>query len=441
MGGRSVSRRDFLVFGAAGTGLVMAGCSSATPLTSTGPTLESSGYSGPPVTIQYWNGFTGGDGPAMRQLVEDFNASQDLIDVRMNVVQWAQYYQRVIAAVHAGQGPDVGAMHVEQLATQAARRTITPIDDVVTELGLSGGDYPEDVWNAGMYQEQRYGIPLDMHSLAMYGNRSVLEQAGITTPAATGAELEEQMSALVGAGVSSPLWMPNRWPAHLIFLSLLWQFGGEPYAEDGTAATFGSDAGVDALQWMVDHIEQGYSPANVAIDSQYTAFKNGEGAYTWDGIWQANDLTTTAPDLSWTMTPLPTVGTEPAVWANSHQLVLFRSRRPDDNRLLASKQFLQYLVENSASWADAGMIPALTSARETEEFRATPQAALTEAIPSMRFLPPVAAVGEVQVQTLETAIADTILGRADARSALEGAASRATAMMQNNLRKFERGQA
>ena len=35
-----------------------------------------------------------------------------------------------------------------------------------------------------------------------------------------------------------------------MFLSLLWQFGGEPYAEDGSAATFDSDAGVQALSWM-----------------------------------------------------------------------------------------------------------------------------------------------------------------------------------------------
>ena len=37
--------------------------------------------------------------------------------------------------------------------------------------------------------------------------------------------------------------MPNRWPAHLMFLSLLWQNGGEPYAGDGSKATFDSRRG------------------------------------------------------------------------------------------------------------------------------------------------------------------------------------------------------
>ena len=430
-----LTRRQFLAaVGASAAGASLAGCSNAIPLASTGPVLNGA-YEGPPVTLEYWNGFTGGDGPAMRQLVADFNTSQDLITVRMNVVQWAQYYQRVIAAVHAGKGPDVGAMHVEQLATQAARQTITPIDEVVAELGLAEEQYPSDVWAAGTYNDRRYGIPFDVHSLGSYANTALLDQAGISTQPATGDEMDSGNAALLDAGLEGPFWMPNRWPAHLMFLSLLWQFGGEPYAEDGSAATFDSDAGVQALTWMTDQIEQGFSPPNVAPDSQYTAFKNNEVAFTWDGIWQINDLQAT--DLQWSLAPIPTIGPEPAVWANSHQLVMFRSRQPDDNKLIASKAFLQFLTENSAAWTAAGMIPARSDARETPEFLESPQAAVAEAIDSMRFLPTVAAVGEVQAQTPETAVAEAVLGRADPAAALGAAAEQASALMQGNLRKFE----
>ena len=77
-----------------------------------------------------------------------------------------------------------------------------------------------------------------------------------------------------------------------MFLSLLWQNGGEPYAEDGSKATFDSDEGIAALTWQVDQIKKGYSPENVAIDTQYIGFKNNppKTDVTWDGIWQINDL-------------------------------------------------------------------------------------------------------------------------------------------------------
>jgi multiple sugar transport system substrate-binding protein len=435
----AMTRRHFLtIAGGVGLGTVLSSCGGAgTPVVDTGAPLGAE-YDGPPVTLSYWHGFTGGDGPAMRQLVSDFNASQDLITVEQNTVNWAQYYQRVVAAVHAGKGPDVGAMHVEQIATQAARQTLNPLDDVVAELGVGEEDYPALVWARGAYDGVRYGVPLDVHSLASYVNRGLLARADVDRLPATAGELQAALGSLLEAGVEEPFWMPNRWPAHLMFLSLLWQFGGEPYAEDGSEATFDSDAGVEALTWMRRQVDEGFSPENVAVDTQYTAFKNGQGVFTWDGIWQINDLQATAPDLDWAISPVPTIGQRPAVWANSHQLVLFRHRDPDDDRLQASKAFIRFLTEQSAAWSGAGMIPAREDARRTPEFRDSPQAPVAEAIPAMRFLPSIPGVPDVQTQTLEIAVSEAILGRATPQDALRAQAARATQLLQANLRKFER---
>jgi multiple sugar transport system substrate-binding protein len=287
----TLTRRQFLV--AAGVaGLGVAGCGSTAIEPASGPELAG-GYTGPPVTISFWNGFTGGDGPAMRRLVAAFNDTQDRIVVEQNTVRWEQFYQRVVAAVHAGKGPDVGAMHLEQLGTQAARQTVNPLDDVVDDLGLRAQEYPESVWEAGRYQDRRYGIPFDVHSLASFANLDLLERTARQQPA-DASSMTSTMTALQQAGVEAPFWVPNAWPAHLIFLSLLWQHGGEPYARDGSRATFDSDAGIAALQWMRGQVDAGFSPPDVAEDSQYTAFKNGQGVFTWDGIWQINDLQTNA---------------------------------------------------------------------------------------------------------------------------------------------------
>ena len=429
----TLTRRQFLV--ATGVaGLAVSGCGSTAIEPGTGPALTG-GYTGPPVTISFWNGFTGGDGPAMRRLVTAFNESQDRIVVAQNTVRWEQFYQRVVAAVHAGKGPDVGAMHLEQLGTQAARQTVNPLDDVVDELGLRPEEYPQSVWEAGRYRDRRYGIPFDVHSLASFANLDLLGRTTQQQPAdAQG--LQATMAALQQAGVDTPLWVPNAWPAHLIFLSLLWQHGGEPYALDGSRATFDSDAGVAALRWMRGQVDAGFSPPNVAEDSQYTAFKNGQGVFTWDGIWQINDLQTNAPDLKWSLAPLPRIGDQPAVLANSHQLVIFRNREPDDNKLVAAKAFLKYLTEQSAAWTAAGMIPARSAARETPDFTASPQAVLTPTIPTMRFLPTLPGVPDVQSQTLEIAVQEAVLGRVEPAAALRAAAQQATTLMQANLNKF-----
>lgn len=413
--------------------LVLAGCSGGG---AQAPTEEFTGeYTGPDITLDFWNGFTGGDGPFMQQMVEQFNDEHDNITVESNTQQWAEFYQRLPAAVTAGEGPDVGVMHLDQLATMAARNVILPLDDLTEALDLSADDFSEEVWNAGVYNDQRFGVPLDVHSLAMYYNTEHFEAAGITEPPTDRESFMAALDALQEAGYATPFWMPSRWPAHLMFLSLDWQNGGEPYAEDGSEALFGEDEGVEALEWMRSIIDEGYSPSDVAIDSQYVAFKNGETSITWDGIWQINDLE--ASGLPYALAPIPAIGDEPLAWANSHQF--FLPRQDDANAQTAAKVFIAWMSEHSADWAGAGMIPARESERTGGALDGMPQLPIAEQIDNLRFLPSVPGIGTVQAETLEIAVADGVLGAAPPADALEREAQRATQLMEENLAQFGGG--
>jgi multiple sugar transport system substrate-binding protein len=439
------SRRQFLRLGSvAGAGLFLAACGGgqsaqeAATGNNGGSQNFSAIYDGPPVTLAYWNGFTGGDGPTMRKLTEQFSSEHQNIKVTMNVIRWADYYQRLPAAVNSGKGPDVAIVHVEQLATQTARRVIVPLDDVAASLQLKESDFLPSVWNAGIYQDKRYGIPLDVHSLAMYYNADQFSKAGVSAPPKDKASFEAALAAVRSKGGNpQPFWMPSLWPAHLMFLTLLWQNGGEPYNAEGTQATYNSDAGVQALTWMVDQVKQGNSPRNVAIDAQYTAFKGGKVAVTWDGIWQINDLKSTADKLNWGIATVPQIGSQPAVWANSHQFVLVRQQTPDQNKQQASKVFIDWISKKSREWAKSGMIPARNSERESQEFaQLKEQATVSQAVDSMRFLPQVPGLGDVQAQTLEVAVNEATLLKKEPKVALDQWAAAATKVMQQNKKKF-----
>lgn len=391
-------------------------------------------YDGPDVSLSYWNGFTGGDGPFMTELVEQFQQEHDNITIESNTIQWSDFYQRVPAAVQAGQGPDVGVMHLDQLATHAGRNIIVPVDDLADGLGLSEDDFTPEIWDAGIYDDARYGIPLDVHSLAMYYNTEHFQQAGITEPPTDEASLVAALDKLRAAGFQTPFWMPSLWPAHLMFLTLSWQNGEAPYGEDGSEATYDSEAGVAALEWQRSMVDQGYSPPNVAIDAQYVAFKNGENSITFDGIWQINDLEDNA--VPYGIAPVPTIGEEEAVWANSHHFFISTQGAEDENKLAAAQVFIAWMSEHSADWAGSGMIPARQSEREGDALADMPQAVIAEQIDTMRFLPPVPGLGGVQTEVLEPAVANGVLGEAAAQDALSGAASAANELMQRNRESF-----
>lgn len=391
-------------------------------------------YTGPAVELAFWNGFTGGDGPFMEQMVADFNAEHENIEVVSNTQPWADLYQRMPAALTSGEGPDVAVIHLDQMATFAARNLLSPLDSLADGVGLTADDFTEEVWAAGEYGDARYGIPLDVHSLAMYYNTDHFEQAGITEPPTDEASFMAALDALQAAGFETPFWMPNRWPAHLMNLSLQWQNGGEPYAGDGSAAEFAKAAGIEALEWQRGIVEAGYSPAEVAIDAQYLAFKNGETSITWDGIWQINDLE--ASGLPYAAAPVPTIGESDAVWANSHNFVIPRQSGADPDKVAAAQVFVAWMSEQSGTWAGSGMIPARQSVRDSGVLDDTVQGVIAEQIDAMRFLPPVPGIGTVQAETLEIAVSEGILGTESPEEAMESAEADADALLEENRAAF-----
>jgi multiple sugar transport system substrate-binding protein len=429
------ARRHWLAITAASAAaaLLLSGCGGGAQAPDA--TEEFTGeYTGPNVELAFWNGFTGGDGPFMQQMVDQFNEEHENIKVTSNTMEWGDFYTRVPAGAKSGKGPDVGVMHLDQLATMAARQVILPVDGLAEQIGLTADDFTDELWDSGVYEGQRYGIPLDVHSLAMYYNTEHFAAAGITEPPTDEASFMDALQKLKAAGYENPFWMPALWPSHLMFLSLNWQNGGEAYAEDGSEAGFDAEEGVAALEWQRSMVDQGFSPADVAIDSQYVAFKNGENSITWDGIWQINDLTATGVPFG--IAPIPTIGGDSAVWANSHNFFIGAQKSQDQDKLTAAQVFVAWMSEHSEEWAGSGMIPARTSVREGGALEGMPQAVIAEQIDSMRFLPPVPGVGTVQADTLEIAVADAVLGKASPEEALTREAKRADQLLEKNLQQF-----
>jgi multiple sugar transport system substrate-binding protein len=437
-----LSRRALLgLGGGVAAGIALAACGGGKSASDVGagagaaPSTAFSGtYSGPALTLSYWNGFTGGDGPFMTKMVGEFMKDNPNITIKANTIQWADYYQRMPAAVTAGKGPDVGVMHLDQLATNAARKVIVPVDDVAKAIGLQESDFTKEVWEAGIYQDARYGIPLDVHSLAMFYNTDDFKKANVDKPPTDESSFMQTLDTMKSAGMDQPFWMPTHWPDHLMFLSLLWQNGGEPYSADGTKATYDSDAGVQALTWMTDIINKGYSPKNLAADAEYVAFKNKKYPIHWNGIWQINDLKDSG--IPFALATIPQIGKQPGVWANSHNFYVTRQAMQDDNKAQASKVFIDWMSKKSAEWAGAGMVPARKSVRETDAVKNSMQGPIAAEIDNLRFLPPIPGVGDVQAQTLEIAVTNALVGKQQPAEALQTAASKASQLMEANKKKF-----
>jgi multiple sugar transport system substrate-binding protein len=435
---RRLTRQEFLLLSAgAGAGLALAGCGGSQTDVQTAGSGKS--YNGPKVTLSFWNGFTGGDGPYMIKMVEEFSSQNKKINVSMNTVDWADYYQKVPSAVRAGKGPDVGIMHIDQLPTNAARGVIIPLDDLTNTLNLKKEDFVPVVWDAGVYNNQRYGIPLDIHTLGFYYNKGTMEKAGLdpNKPPQTKNDYMAALEQLKSKGIQGHWMSPFFFTGGLTFDSLIYQFGGRLYNEDGTNATFNSQAGVDALTWMVDLVKEGYSARDLAQDDELTAFQNGKNAFMWNGIWMLLELPK-VKGLEWGVATLPQIGSQNGVWANSHNFVIMNKRGQDPNKVAASKVFINWISQRSAEWAKAGQVPAREEARESQEFKSLKyQPTFAKQLPYVYFTPSVPGIADVRIETLDPAINEAVLLKKEPEAALDEAAKQADQLLEENQQKYQ----
>lgn len=366
---------------------VLAGCSSK-PTTSTGgtttggsttPSKKESLYTGTGETVlQYWNIFTGPDGKGMQLMVDKFNEEfKGKIKIEMQVMPGGEYYEKIVTAVASGKAPDVGIMHLDNVAKFASKNVIAPMDDRVAQLGLEEGDFSPSVWRAGTYQGKRYAVPLDVHPLVLYYNKDLLKAAGFENPPANWDEFVKMAKAGTkdtnGDGKPDQ-WgymLPKGWPHGLVFWAALHQNGASVYDASGSSVVFNSEAAVKAMQQLVNLVEvEKVSPANVAVDGGFNAFKQGKALFHLDGIWMLDGMKGQT-GLNFDVAPTHTLfGSKPAAWAGSHQFVVFNQKEQNKDKLDAAFTFINWITKNSVTWASYGQIPARKSARESAEFKA-----------------------------------------------------------------------
>jgi multiple sugar transport system substrate-binding protein len=317
------------------------------------------------------------------------------------------------------------------VATQAFRNVLRPIDDVVAAAGIDGANFPADVWNAGEVGGQRYSIPLDIHPMTMFYNADLLSAAGFDAPPTTGEEFAEIAGAITD-GTNNGFMITSGFPIRQIFEMLLYQYGGTSFSEDGAEATWNSEAGVQAMNWLLQ-AQQDWSQPNLEVDAELNAFKGGTVGLIWNGIWQTTNVTGEGVGFDGRATAVPQIGTQPAVWGGSHQLTLPTQAEPDPCKDAAAGEFITYLLDNSVTWAQAGQLPANNTVRSSEEFMAIePQASIASSAEHVFFPPSVPGITDAYAP-LDEAVAALMAGTAtDVQASLDDAATRANQILAEN---------
>ena len=319
------------------------------------------------VEIEYWQYFFEQRVTAMDKLIDNFEAANPGVTVKMTHFPYADYRTKVAASIPAGEGPDIVQLFYGWLNDYVAAELIQPLPAAaVPAERIEAEFYP--MVQAMKIDGEYWALPTAVRSLALFYNERLLEAAGVSVPTT----LDELVAAAKatterdGAGNITTVGLTTGMTGqdhHWWREVLVRQFGGAPYTDDYQTVTYNDAAGLAALEWYVGlGGPEGVTQVGF-MDEAQAAFKAGRAAFHIDGSFRIGALADSR-GLNWGVAELPagpdgTQSNYASYWVNA---ITSSAEGPEYD---AAVKFMEYITSDEAMaiWLEeVGELPAKPSA-------------------------------------------------------------------------------
>lgn len=335
--------------------------------------------------IVYWTALTGPDGDYMTALVDEFNAQNEgVYYVEHSIIPNEDLVTKLtVAKGNTKNLPDVVLLDNVQIPRMADAGILTPIDDIISSLGLEETSYIPGAWDAAEYEGSMYGLPFDSYMFFLYYNKDILAELGYSEEDVWDITNEEAIAMAqesIDAGYNG--WaMFQDWPWPEIYYGYLAAENGTVVAEDGKTLTFNDEAGLAAFEGFYAPYEAGVTN-DPSIDG-VVEFQQGNTLFKYDGIWQTTNFTGSEMQetgVNIGVAPLPRISedSDNNLFTGSHNIVKV-DKEYNEEQSAGMEAFIKFLNDNAGEFAEAGQVPANMDTWESETFKSMPfYAAATE---------------------------------------------------------------
>lgn len=230
-------------------GVLAAGCGNS-------ETADSSGNESADgkTTLDFWSFWgSGARQEVIEEIIDDFNASQDKIEVKYSYQPWGDIWTKSLSSITAGNPPDVIVQDINSVAQRAEAQQATNLSEYIEE-GFSDEFYPQ-LWDTVEYEGDAYAVPFNTDTQVIFYNKTLFKEAGINEEQLpqTWEELET---------VARKLDVKNGDDFERIGFYPLWDLGADVWAlnaDDGVSwfdkdenVKIDTDNKVEALEWILD---------------------------------------------------------------------------------------------------------------------------------------------------------------------------------------------
>jgi multiple sugar transport system substrate-binding protein len=423
-----LSRRRFLV---AGGGLTLAGLAAGC-----GSPVATSLTGGQPATadVIFWHLFGGGDGENMAEMVKSFQKSSGL-SVESTLLSWGNpYYTKLALAASSGRPPDVAIVHLSRLPLLAQAGLLEPVGDEFTAVGITADRFTPAAWKKATVDGTTYAVPLDTHPFVLFYNKKLAHKAGLVNEAGDGLrriEGEDDFVAAVkamkeaGGGDYGAVATITQDPSTCwrLFDMVYSGLAGPIVTQQGTRVDIDRSAMEKTFAFLQSLTGgQNLMPKNATATTSSTLFSQGKVGFLFDGEWQIPTYRG-VKGLDFNVVPFPALlGPRSVAYADSHSLVIPKSAGRSDRRTSNAVRFIKGLLDQSATWAGGGHVPAWLPVQKSQKFRSMkPQSNYTDAAFNAVYDPPAwyTGAGSDFQTAMGSVVANVLTGGTDPRGGVD----------------------
>jgi multiple sugar transport system substrate-binding protein len=349
--------------------------------TACGGGSASEGSNASPKTLTYWASNQGPNVEADKKILQpelDKFEKQTGIKVKLEVVPWSDLLTRILTATTSGEGPDVLNIGNTWSSSLQATGALLPWDQKnFDKVGGKDRFVESALGSTGAPGKDPAAVPLYSMAYALYYNKAMFKEAGITEPPKTWDELTADGAKISkggkwGLGAEGSNLSNN---IHQVFV-LAKQHGGDFFTADGKA-DFTNDAAVAAVKQYVDMMATNkiIAPGNAeyAKNQSLSDFSKGKTAMV---LWQAAATTFKSQgmqDDEWGVAPVPVQSGAPGAGKATNSMVaginlaVFKNTKNIDGSMKFVK-FMTSDAEQKLLCKTYGSIPPVKAAQSDPAF-------------------------------------------------------------------------
>uniref|UniRef100_UPI002ADD674A extracellular solute-binding protein n=1 Tax=Thermoflexus sp. TaxID=1969742 RepID=UPI002ADD674A len=336
-----------------------------------------------PITLVHWQHHYEARAKFIREvLIPEFEKAHPDIKIQFESIPYGAYWEKLVPSIEAGTGPDVFQIPGPMVLEFVRRDLLVPVPAAILTPDQARKDFISWVISKLIVDGQLYGLPTDVQVELLYVNNALAQAAGLDL--SKGPETWEDLVAWAKAltrregGQLTQVGLdliPGAWRYYDTFPQ---QAMTEPVADcEKLAVNYSSPDGVRAWSFLRDlvRVHQVDDPTFLPGQDRFVVGKAGMMVHL--SVYQRT-LALQAPDLKYTIFPVPHPADRPPTTAGSSWAYVVSKRSP---KAEAAWKWVTFLTstENQIRWfREVGEMPSRLELLERPELKESgPFAAIT----------------------------------------------------------------